>query len=307
MQQNQQQQPQQPQQQPAVQETIVDQVLKRITQLINTGELMVPQNYSYENAIRSAWLMLQDVESRDKKPALEVCTRHSIVNAFLDMVMKGLSVVKKQGYFVVYGNELSFDQSYLGDIAIAKRDANVKEVNGVAVYQDDEFEYEIDLTKAGRKKVTVHKQKFANIDPAKFVGAYAIVEYNDGTVSCEVMTLQQIKAAWALGGSRGDSPAHRNFPDQMGIKTVINRALKIVNGSSDDAAVMPKDPSMMAMRLEVKENANQKAISMEDDAPPARMLNEGVNIPVPTTQQTEMVAKSEPVAAGKQQELTPSF
>src|SRR5690606_20371926 len=195
-------------------EATVDNVLSRIASIQATGELVLPANYIPENAVRAAWLILQELTDKQGRPALEVCTKESIANAFLDMVTSGLSVAKKQGYFVVYGNKLQFDQSYIGDIAVAKRVANVKEVNAVTVYKEDVFEYEVDAN-TGRKRVIKHDQKLSNIDPNKIVGAYAIVSYNDGTTDTEIMTLGQIHTSWQMGGSKGNSPAHKNFPDQM--------------------------------------------------------------------------------------------
>ena len=49
------------------------------------------------------------------------------------------------------------------------------------------------------------------------------------------MTLAQIKAAWQQGATKGQSPAHKNFPAEMCKKTVIGRACKMVINSSDDA------------------------------------------------------------------------
>ncbi|WP_313515573.1 RecT family recombinase [Sphingobacterium sp.] len=247
-------------------EQTVEGVLTRIAAIQATGELVLPENYIPENAIRAAWLVLQEVSDKNGRPALDVCTKESIANAFLDMVTSGLSVAKKQGYFVVYGNKLQFDQSYIGDIAVAKRVANVKEVNAVTVYKDDEFEYAVDA-ETGRKKVISHKQKLTNIDPAKIVGAYAIVTFNDGSNDTEIMTLGQIQTSWSMGGSKGSSPAHKNFPDQMAEKTVISRALKIETGSSDDSSIVGAkhtDKVTADVKQEIKEKANTKVIQFEE-------------------------------------------
>ncbi len=247
-------------------EATVDGVLSRIASIQATGELVLPPNYIPENAVRAAWLILQEVTDKNNRPALDVCTKESIANAFLDMVTSGLSVAKKQGYFVVYGNKLQFDQSYIGDITLAKRVANVKEVNAVTVYKDDVFEYEVDAS-SGRKRVLKHEQKLANIDLAKIVGAYAIVSYNDGTTDTEIMTLGQIHTSWAMGGSKGNSPAHKNFPDQMAEKTVIARALKIETGSSDDSTIIGNkqaDKVTADVKQEMKERANTKVVEFDE-------------------------------------------
>lgn len=247
-------------------EATVTSVLSRIAEIQATGEIVLPPDYVPENAVRAAWLILQGVVDRAGNPALDVCTKESIANAFLDMVTSGLSVSKKQGYFQVYGNKLQFDQSYIGDITIAKRVANVKEVNAVTVYEDDEFEYEVDLSN-GRKKVTKHKQKLQNIDLTKIVGAYAIVTYNDASTDTEIMTITQIRTSWSMGGAKGNSPAHNKFTDQMCEKTVISRSLKIETSSSDDKGLMT-DKTAIDVQHEIKQKANKQEIDFTnvDDA-----------------------------------------
>ncbi|WP_313418772.1 recombinase RecT [Sphingobacterium multivorum] len=247
-------------------EATVEKVLQRVAEIQATGDLVLPVNYIPENAVRSAWLNLIEVKDRNDRPALDVCTPASISNAFLDMVTQGLSISKGQGAFIVYGNQLQFDRSYIGDIAIAKRTANVKEVNAVTVYQDDEFVYEID-SNSGRKKVLKHDQKLANIAMDKIVGAYAVVSYNDGSFDTEIMTMAQIRTAWAMGGSKGNSKAHNNFPDQMAEKTVIGRALKIEAGSSDDSTLLQgrqTDKVSADVKQEIKEKAHTKIADFED-------------------------------------------
>ncbi|MBC7749192.1 MAG: recombinase RecT [Methylotenera sp.] len=239
-------------------EATVNSVLARIAEIQATGEIVLPRDYVPENAVRAAWLMLPGVVDRSGNPALEVCTKESVCNAFLDMVTSGLSISKKQGYFVVYGNKLQFDQSYIGDITIAKRVADVKEVNAVTVYKDDEFEYSVDFS-TGRKKVTLHNQKLANIGNDKIVGAYAIVTYNDGSSDSEIMTIDQIKTCWTMGGARGNSPAHNKFPDQMCEKTVIARSLKIETSSSSDKGLL-SDKAAIDVQHEIKTNANKETL-----------------------------------------------
>jgi recombination protein RecT len=262
-------------------EGTVEQVLQKIATFQEAGELRFPPNYVPENAVRSAWLLIQETEDRNHKPALEVCTKASIANALLEMVLKGLSVVKKQCYFVVYGNKLELERSYMGEIAIAKRDAGVKDVNAVTIYEGDDFAYEID-PKTGRKQVVKHVQTMDNINLDKIKGAYAIVTYEDGRIDTEIMTMAQIRKAWAQGAAKGDSPAHRNFTDQMAEKTVINRALKIVNGSTDDSALMVNDqyPAMATVRNDIKQNANRTQIGFED----ANVVDDGKDGAAPVEQ-----------------------
>lgn len=242
-------------------ESTVGTVLTRIDSFQKEGNLQLPNNYSPENAVRSAWLLVQQTLDMNKRPALEVCTKESVANALLDMVLQGLSPTKKQCYFVVMGNKLTMMRSYFGTIAISKRVAGVKDAVGIPIYQNDVFKYTIDL-KSGIKTVTQHDQEFENIDITKLKGAYAIVTYDDGRVEYDIMTMAQITASWNMGNAKGNSTAHKNFPDQMACRTVINRALKIpVNSSSDDdlfdeVADVKGKQIQESVKLEISENGN---------------------------------------------------
>lgn len=77
----------------------VDLVQNKIKQFQQSGEIHFPSNYSPDNALKSAWLKIQEIESKDGKKALETCTKESIANAMLSMVIQGLNVDKSQGYF----------------------------------------------------------------------------------------------------------------------------------------------------------------------------------------------------------------
>lgn len=243
------------------QENTITGVLSKIEGFKNQGNLQLPPNYAAENAVRSAWLIIQQTKDLSEKPALDVCTHESVANALLEMVLKGLSPAKKQCYFIVYGNKLTLQESYFGKIAMSKRVAGVKDVSAVAIYEGDKFAYSIDL-KTGNKTVTQHEQDFMNIDPAKVKGAYAIVTYEDDRIEYEVMTMPQIRSCWELGKGKGNTPAHRNFPDEMAKKTAISRALKIpVNSSNDDdlfedSGITKSEQLQEHVGNEITQNAN---------------------------------------------------
>ncbi|MBE6337650.1 MAG: recombinase RecT [Lentimicrobiaceae bacterium] len=226
----------QPQQNNVVRyENIAENVLAKVSSYQNDGSLTLPSNYSVENHLKSAWLILQSTKDRNNNPALDVCTKDSIANALLDMVLQGLAVSKNQGYFIVYGNKLEFQRSYFGTVALAKRTGGItKEPVANVIYEGDEFIYEI-LPETAQIKIIKHDQKIENIDNSKIKAAYALIKLADGTSQIALMSMQQIRAAWNQGATKGQSPAHKNFPDEMAKKTVIGRACKMIINSSDDA------------------------------------------------------------------------
>jgi len=216
------------------QKDISDLVLSKVEAFTSTGDLVLPSDYSAGNALKAAMIILKEVKDRNGKNALEVCTQHSIAEAMLKMIVEGLSPLKKQGYFIVYGNALTWSRSYQGSMALAKRVGNVKTIVANVIYEEDSFEYQIN-SNTGYKEIVEHSQDIENIDNNKIKGAYAVVVYNDGTKDLEIMTISDIKTAWNQGASKGNSPAHNKFTQEMAKKTVINRACKTPINSSSDA------------------------------------------------------------------------
>ena len=220
------------------QKNITDNVLARIKEMEGDGIIQMPYNYSYQNALKSAYLVLQETQTRDKKPVLEACTQTSICNALLDMCVQGLSVAKKQGYFIPYGNQLQFSRSYLGTVAVTKRLTGVKDVKAYCIYVGDEFEQEFDIDTA-TMKITKFNPKIENRDNSKIKGAFAVVVMDDPSENyVEVMTMKEIKEAWNQGQMKGNSGAHKNFTQEMSKKTVTNRACKHFYSTSDDSDIL---------------------------------------------------------------------
>lgn len=270
-------------------DNISEQVLAKIEQFQQDGGLRLPANYSVENHMKSAWLVLQATTDRNGNPALSVCTKGSIANALFDMVLQGLSVSKKQGYFIVYGNTLEFQRSYFGTIALAKRAGGVKgEPVANIIYEGDEFIYMINPN-TGRKSIVKHEQKLENIDNAKIVGAYAIVTYADDSTEVTIMSMAQIRAAWNQGATKGNSPAHKNFTDEMAKKTVIGRACKTVINSSDDAWLY--DGKADASETDIAIRQRESAI-----APNKQVVPETTDYVDVTNQVTEIAGETEEVA-----------
>ncbi len=254
---------------------LVDGVLIRIQQFQQTNELILPQNYSAENALKSAYLILKETLDRDKKPVLESCTKESISLALLDMVAQGLSPVKKQCYFIAYGSKLSMQRSYMGSVAVAKR-VGLKSIVANVIYKNDDFAFEVD-TETGLMKLTKHIQSLENIDLKNIRGAYAVTIADDGTKELTVMNFEQIKNAWNQGAPKGNSPAHQNFTDEMCKKTVISRAVKSIINSSDDSHLFNEEEKTPA-EIDLSQNANRKMIDFDMETTTENRLPEALPV-----------------------------
>lgn len=214
-----------------IQRDITDSVNNKIAELQSEG-LALPPNYSHSNALKSAFFKLQEVKDKSGRPALEVCTKESIANALLDMVVQGLSPAKTQCYFVVYGTQLQMLRSYFGTQAVLKRLNGVNDIWANVIYKDDVFEYENDR---GREKLISHKTAFENRDK-DVIGAYAVIQTADGEEIMTAMTRKEIETSW--GQSKTGQAVHKKFPGEMAKRTVINRAAKAFINTSDDSDLL---------------------------------------------------------------------
>lgn len=214
-----------------MQDTTVNAVMKQVEELQQTGGLVLPKDYNVGNALKSAWIYLQTIETRTKQKAIDVCTKLSICNCLLEMVIRGQHP-KKHCYFIACGNSLEYWERYTGKLLRAKRDTNIQDVVAQVIYEGDNFVYGVD--KNGYYQLIKHETAIENINPEKIKAAYAVVIYKDGSKHLEVMTMDQIRKSWQQGAARGASGAHQNFTDQMCKKTVIARACKIELDSATD-------------------------------------------------------------------------
>jgi recombination protein RecT len=263
-----------------IKKDIVDVISKKVSEFTTRGELHLPDDYSPENAMKSAWLILQSTVDREKRPVLETCTKNSIANSLLDMVVQGLNPAKKQGYFIAYGKQLVFMRSYFGSVAVAKRvDKNIQDVIGEVVYEGDTFKYKI---VRGKKEVTEHEQSLDNVCGKKIRAAYAmIIDWNGEVIKTEIMTIDQIKQAWKQSqmhpvdekGNVKEGSTHDKFSADMCLKTVINKICKPIINSSNDSHLFKQSVNRSSeviaeaeVSQEITENANGEIIDVEGEA-----------------------------------------
>ena len=289
----------------------IDSISGKLYGFIANGELRMPGDYSPENALKAAWLKLQSIVDRDKKSVLQSCTKESIANSLMDMVVQGLHPGKDQGYFIAYGNQLVFQRSYHGTMAVTRRvDDSVADIVAEVVYEGDTFTYKINL---GRKEIVAHEQSLDNVGK-NIRAAYCLILDTDGNVkSTTIMTFDEIKQSWKMSKTRPvendgkikKDSTHYNFMAEMCKRTVINRACKpIINSSSDShlfrTAVERSSMIRADMELaqEVEENANVETIDITPEPAQEPLQN--------TQQLPPQEAPLQDVAPPPEAELTPT-
>jgi len=272
-----------------VKRNVINMVSDKIRGFQKNNELHLPATYSHENALKSAFLILQNTFDRNKKPVLEVCSQNSIANSLLDMVAQGLNPAKKQCYFIAYGKELACQRSYHGSMAVVKTLCGAIDIFTQVVWGEDEFDYNIER---GNKKISNHKQKIQNVGKNP-IAAYCVIVFEDGKDYTDIMTMDQIEKAWSKSkmNHRKDGSVHKDFEEEMIRKTVINRACKkYINSSSDNALLIERfnateeSTPEIALEDELSHNANVGIIDIMD---------QGQDTPQPKNEVPQLLTEAE--------------
>ena len=214
--------------------TLADNVQNRVNELVTAGRLNLPKDYSVGNAMSSAWLILQNTVDKDKRPVLQTCAKASIANALLDMAILGLNPSKQQGYFIAYGNQLSWFTSYFGNIAAVSRIKGFESLPAATlIYKGDKVELGHD--ELGEEMILEHETSWENKVSGEIIGAYATIKFG-GRIRTQVMTMSEIKEAWSMSRTNKE---HKTFTGEFAKRTVLNRLMKnLLKTSTDDDLVV---------------------------------------------------------------------
>ena len=204
-----------------------DLVLARVDAMSKVG-FTLPADYNPTNAIKASMLVLQEVKDKNGKPALETCTQASIQTALFKMLTFGEDVSKTQGYFIVYGSQLQYQESYFGKVLRVRRIFPEWTPVPMLIHEGDSFEYAID-PETGRKKVLRHEQKLENIDKA-IIGGYLYIPCADGGKDLYIMTAKEIAAAHSK--SRSGGAVHKQFSTKMYSKTLVSSGCNYILNST---------------------------------------------------------------------------
>jgi recombination protein RecT len=156
---------------------------------------------------------------------LRQCTKESIYLGLIACAVTGLEpgALKGEAYLVPYKNkgvmEATFQRGYKGVIKMALRSRGVRSIRSNVVYEGDLFEVD-----EGTANSIVHRPNFGNRGK-EIIAAYAIAKLANGESVFEVMDRDDLDAVRKAGS---DSPAWRDWPDQMMRKAPIHRLGKFL-------------------------------------------------------------------------------
>ena len=212
-----------------VEKNITDKVLNQVTALSKNNSLVLPPNYSYENALKFAYLELEANHLLNTDQA-------ALATALLNMCVQGLSPQKKQCYFINYGGKVGMMRSYHGDRAVAKLAGIVQDIQAYVIYDGDEvnISYEEDTNYL----VVEHKTNFKNWNNP-IIGAYAVAIMPDGTKRYDLMTIERIKKSWNMSSNKSNNKLQNDFGTEACQRTVTRHLVKnLFNQSTDESLLI---------------------------------------------------------------------
>jgi len=266
-----------------------DKIMDSINKFVSEKRLQLPQNYSVENALKSAWLKIIQIKGANE------CTPTSIANALLEMSIMGLNPAKSQCYFIKYGDNLQLFPSYFGKITALKRIEGVEEIHAQVIYEDDEITYDINTD--GTISNIEHTQLFQNIKEDKIAGGYCVIKYNDeeiGTIS----TMEQIQEAWNKSTS---AKKKVEFKSEFVKRTMINKAIKWFINTRDDEDLLIETINENENQYYDYEENNQEELPVEKTVVIESDIEEN-KIIIP-----ERVCELEPIDNGQGEDSDPGI
>lgn len=161
-------------------------------------------------------------------PQLREASPASLLGAVMQAAQLGLEPgLLGQCYLLPFKNnkkgitEVQFIIGYKGMIDLARRSGHIQSIYAHAVYENDEFEYELGLESKLKHKPTMDAEK------GKFIGAYAVAHFKDGGYQFEFMSKADIEKRKGRSKAAGSnySPWATDY-EEMAKKTVVRHMWK---------------------------------------------------------------------------------
>ena len=141
-------------------------------------EIANDKTFNAKQAIISMALKLKETKDKAGRPAIDVCSRESIMTVAQEVLVKKLDIMKSQAALVVRGDKLMLQPEYFGNV---KRSLELNPFLSyftfAIVYKDDKVDLEVG--EDGGYRIKSHKTSIANIGKDNVVACEINAKYND--------------------------------------------------------------------------------------------------------------------------------
>lgn len=174
-------------------------------------------------------------------PALAGCTAKSVIGCVLNASLLGMNAALQHCYFIPYGDQATFQLSYKGLVALARRSGQVLDIYAAVVRKNDQFA----VTLGTDRRIT-HTPDLTD-GSEDFTAAYAVIKYANGGTEFAVMTADQIEKRRMKSKTQRGAPSGvwADWKEEMWKKTVLRNLLKTAPLSDEQAAAIATDGAML--------------------------------------------------------------
>lgn len=233
-----------------------------LTEKLDSVSGALPVGFNKPRFVQNALAVLND------HPELAKYGQAKIMSGLLKGAYLGLDFYSKECYLVPFGNSLNFMKDYRGEKKLAKKYSirKIKDIYAEIVREGDSFSIGI-----------IDNERVVNFQPkpfnnGKIIGAFAVVEYADGGINTDQMSLEELENT-RKHSKASNSGAWRDFTSEMYRKTVLHRLCKQIeldfeNPTQrmyfDAETEIETDPVELTKR-DIAENANQEELIVEGE------------------------------------------
>jgi recombination protein RecT len=198
------------------------------------------QNYAvvlYDKKIKERFLEVVDEKTYNKEiifakqifdgnTKLQACPSESIRNAIVNIALTGatLNPALQQAFLIPRGGKCCLDFSYRGLCKIAVDSTSVYDIDASAVYEGDEFYYEMGLSPLLRH---IPKMGATDAEKGKVIAAYAIATLHHGIKKFVVIDKEKIERA-RKSSQMPNGPMWKDHYDEGAKKTAVKLLYKLL-------------------------------------------------------------------------------
>ena len=229
---------------------------------LNSVSEALPRDFNKARFVQNTLSLLND------NPDLAKYGQAQIVGGLLKGAYLGLDFYAHECYLIPYGKSLNYQTDYRGEKKLVKKYSirPIKDITAEIVREGDDFSVGI---KDNVRVVNFTPKPF---NTGKIVGAFALVEYADGGIGIDTMSVAELENT-RKHSKASNSPAWRDFTSEMYRKTVLRRLCKHIEidfenptqrSTYEDEVAIETDSAELAKR-EISEQANTEELVIEGE------------------------------------------
>ena len=213
-----------------------------LTDKLDSVSDALPRDFNKARFVQNALSLMND------NPDLAKYGQPQLIAGLMKGAYLGLDFYSKECYLIPYGSKLNYQTDYRGEMKLAKKYSirPIKNIYSEIVREGDEFETGVQ-----------NNQRYVTYKPLPFngnpiIGAFAVVEYEDGGIGVETMSVAELETT-RKKSKASNSMAWKDFTTTMYRKTVIRRLCKYIERDFESAEQLSIYESEMEIETDVRE------------------------------------------------------